>query len=111
MKFHYLGEMPSEVKPAIQKQLEPLAVLLPGWVQKVNVFWCDDPTDENYRDGAAISANCAYDYRVLTLTFTPLWLGETDEVRREMTIHDVLHAITQDLAFLISHLLERAQPQ
>ena len=110
MKFHYLGEMPPEVRPAIEKQLEPLAVLLPGWVQKVNVFWCADPDNEDYQAGAAIWANASYDYRVLSLTFTPLWLESNTEARRDMTIHDVLHAITSVLADYARAEIQRLLP-
>jgi hypothetical protein len=110
-RFDFCKNIPAEVLPALQEHLIPLEWILPPWVQRCFVMWVDDGKNQDLREGAAISASSDYAYRRLELYFFPCWLDAEPARRREMCIHDLLHAATGVLANYAREEIKRLVPE
>jgi hypothetical protein len=101
-KFAFEDSVPPEAFAAISEVILPLEFLLPGWCQKCFVQW------DSSVDDATIIASTDYAYRRICLTFTPAWLDNTADSRREQCIHDLLHACTAIMADWMRDEIKRA---
>lgn len=109
--FRWDKGIPAEVLPALRQVLEPLAWLVPGWCQRVYVYWHDKDVANEHENGITISTSCHYDYRYTTLNFYPSFLAQSEEEKREMAMHDLLHAFSSVLAGFASDAIERLLPK
>lgn len=105
-KFIYSQSIPGEIKAEIEKYLNPLGWLVPGWCQRIFVEWAEG-NDQN----AAICCSTSYEYRQITLTFFPSWHTGDEEHKSHMVAHDLLHAFTAPLSDYANELICTLLPE
>lgn len=87
--FIFDPDIPPVVKGEIQRELEKLRWLIPGWCQRVHIAFDEDGNQR----GVLISCSVMYEYRSIRLLFYPAFLSEGDR-KFEHVIHDLLHGFS-----------------
>lgn len=91
-KFVFDADIPKTVMPELREYLLPCEWLIPSWCQKVRVGWIAQEDE----DDAALSIEVHYAYRWARINVFPCFHLQTD--KREMVIHEILHAFASVLA-------------
>lgn len=105
-KFRFAPDFPATVLAEVKRHLLPLAGLLPGWCDHVNVcFLHDAPGDSN------CEIICHYDYRWASLRVCPAWLTEDNAIKRESLAHELLHITLCPLADFARDMVRRLVPE
>jgi hypothetical protein len=85
--FHF----PAEARAAVSAHMDDLAWMIPPWCRRIDVSWVADTGKQS----AAVTVN--YEYRFAEMEVCPLWLSQTEDVRRGAVIHELIHLHTNQL--------------
>lgn len=101
MTIEYDGSVTDSIKRVVRPRLDAVLHLLPGWCDKVSVYW-----ETSDKDGNTM-ATCEpmYDYRTVGLTLYPLFI-ECDKWR-DVLIHEIQHAILRPYISKVDRIVEK----
>lgn len=107
-KFRYYDETPALVLPELRRFLDDLDYLIPDWCSHVWVAWCAGDTG-NESTVADITAH--YDYRWARMNVYASWLDQTEELKRELLIHELMHLYVAPLSDYARDILKLLCPK
>jgi hypothetical protein len=98
-RVSYRGEWPEDARAAVERALDGLECLLPGWCRDLELHFrqCDSAEE-------TACTSTAYNYREASIYVRPRWLVEPPERRREILTHELVHVLVAPLAILIDQL-------
>lgn len=94
-------EIPAELQDGIVRQVEENVDILPAWCLSLYVLW---DTEQEPGCAAAVEPNLAY--RRAALRIGPKWPQNTDPYRREIIVHEFLHAHDWPLVKLLHDMAD-----
>lgn len=89
-RIMYRGEIPPELQSTLTTLIERYEMLLPSWVQHLNIAYYNSPPEDSPR--AVAQTTVDYEYRTVYLDFFPGFFANHDDKRSEFIRHEMIHA-------------------
>lgn len=87
-RIRFYDETPALVLPELHRFLDNLDHLIPDWCSHVWVAWC---AGDSSNDSTVADITAHYDYRWARMNVYASWLDQTEELKRELLIHELMH--------------------
>ena len=107
-KIRFYEETPALILPELHRYLDPLAYLVPDWCSHVWVAWCAGDTND---DSTVADITAHYDYRWARMNVYASWLDQTDDLKRELLVHELMHLYIAPLSDYTRDILKLLIPE
>jgi hypothetical protein len=106
MNIEYCPKFPPEIREKVEPILDDISWLVPGWCQRVVVFW--EPVNQD-RNSAFINVN--YAYRFVQITICSDFLGQTEQEMRDDLLHELIHGFICPMADYAREIIDLYCPK